>query len=102
AFPKQAHTEARAFAATHGLLLETKPLGFAFHYRQAPAAGAAVEAFAQHLGMRYGLQIKSGKMVAELMPAGIDKGGIVTALMATPGFSRSTPVFIGDDMTDED
>ncbi|WBX84675.1 trehalose-phosphatase [Sphingosinicella microcystinivorans] len=102
AFPEQAHLEASAFAAAHGLLLETKPLGFAFHYRQAPGAGAAVEAFARQLGTRYGLQMKSGKMVAELMPPGIDKGGIVAALMATPGFRGSTPVFIGDDVTDED
>jgi trehalose 6-phosphate phosphatase len=102
AFPKRAHLEASAFAAAHGLLLETKPLGFAFHYRQAPAAGAAVEAFARRLGAHYGLQVKSGKMVAELMPPGIDKGGIVASLMATPGFQNSTPVFIGDDVTDED
>jgi len=102
AFPEQAYLEAAAFAAAHGLLLETKPLGFAFHYRQAPGAAAVVEAFARQLGTRYGLQMKSGKMVAELMPPGIDKGGIVAALMATPGFHGSTPVFIGDDVTDED
>ncbi|MBA4759093.1 MAG: trehalose-phosphatase [Sphingosinicella sp.] len=102
AFPEQAHLEASAFAAAHGLLLETKPLGFAFHYRQTPTAGATVEAFARQLGTRYGLAMKAGKMVAELMPPGIDKGGIVASLMATPGFRGSTPVFIGDDLTDED
>lgn len=102
AFPEQAHLEASAFAASHGLLLETKPLGFAFHYRQVPEAGAAVEAFARRLGAHYGLQMKSGKMVAELMPPGIDKGVVVASLMATPGFRGSTPVFIGDDVTDED
>ncbi|RKS91004.1 trehalose-phosphatase [Sphingosinicella microcystinivorans] len=102
AFPRQAHLEASAFAAAHGLLLETKPLGFAFHYRQKPTAGATVEAFARQLGTRYGLEMRAGKMVAELMPPGIDKGGIVASLMATPGFRGSTPVFIGDDLTDED
>jgi trehalose 6-phosphate phosphatase len=102
AFPEQAHLEASAFAASHGLLLETKPLGFAFHYRQAPSAAAAVDTFARQLGARYGLEMKTGKMVAELMPPGIHKGGIVASLMATSGFQASTPVFIGDDLTDED
>lgn len=101
-FPKAAHLEALAFAAAHGVFVEAKPLGFALHYRQAPDAGGAVQAFADTLGGRHGLAVKTGKMVTELMPPGIDKGKIVATLMAMPAFRNTTPVFIGDDVTDED
>ncbi|MBB4631474.1 trehalose-phosphatase [Sphingosinicella soli] len=102
AFPEAAHLEALAFAAAHGLFVEAKPLGFAMHYRQAPDAERAVQVFADALGGRHGLAVKAGKMVTELMPPGIDKGKIVATLMAMPAFRSSTPVFIGDDVTDED
>jgi trehalose 6-phosphate phosphatase len=101
-FPTAAHSEAIAFAAAHGVFVEAKPLGFALHYRQVPEAGDAVRAFAKTLGDRHGLAVKAGKMVAELMPHGINKGGIVGRLMAMPAFLNATPVFVGDDATDED
>ena len=41
-------------------------------------------------------------MLWEVRPRGVDKGKAVRALMARPPFAGRKPVFIGDDITDED
>ena len=41
-------------------------------------------------------------VVAELVPAGASKGSAIAWLMATPTYAGRQPVFIGDDITDED
>jgi trehalose 6-phosphate phosphatase len=41
-------------------------------------------------------------MVAELLPKGFNKGAAVHSLMAAKPFEGSLPIFIGDDVTDED
>ncbi len=86
-----------------GLLAEQKGAAFAIHYRRVPALAGYAHRLARqalaHLGPSYVLQ--SGKCVAELRPAGADKGDAVRAFLAEPAFRGRTPVFIGDDRTDE-
>ena len=41
-------------------------------------------------------------MAWEMRPRGADKGSAVAAVMALPAFGNRLPVFIGDDVTDED
>jgi trehalose 6-phosphate phosphatase len=41
-------------------------------------------------------------MVAEICTPGLDKGSAVTAFMREAPFADATPVFVGDDLTDED
>jgi trehalose 6-phosphate phosphatase len=94
----------REFAARHsGLVYEDKGASVALHYRLAPQlAGAArrvlVEA-AEALDGR--VEVQAGKMVWELKPAGADKGVAIEEFMREPPFAGRTPVFLGDDVTDE-
>jgi trehalose 6-phosphate phosphatase len=92
----------RFAAQTPGLLIETKPSSIALHYRRAPAEAERVERFMWALGQKAGLALQPGKMVFELRPKGADKGDAVRAFMAEPEFGGARPVFVGDDLTDED
>jgi trehalose 6-phosphate phosphatase len=99
---EQAQRSVADFAAARpGLLAENKPAGVALHYRLAPDLAADVELFMADVAERTGLEIQRGKMVAELRPAGPDKGTALRELMAEPSFAGARPVFVGDDLTDE-
>lgn len=90
-------------AGRPGVLLEHKPQGVALHYRRAPAAENAVRsemrAIDEALGA--GFRLMEGKMVCELMPGGRSKGKAIEDFMAVQPFAGRTPVFLGDDVTDE-
>ena len=101
---KKAADAIGAFAASHeGLVFEHKGLSMALHYRLAPhlaeAAHAAVREAAAALGDA--VEVQGGKMVAELKPAGHDKGRAIGEFMREPPFAGRVPFFIGDDLTDE-
>jgi trehalose 6-phosphate phosphatase len=99
----EARESVRRFAArTAGLLVEDKPAGVALHYRLAPERGQEVDSFLETLAGRSGLALQRGKMVAELRPEGSDKGKVVRRLLGEPPFAGARPVFVGDDLTDED
>lgn len=93
----------RAAATHHGLVLEDKGLSLAMHYRRAPRlAGYAhrlVRSLLAGTGRHYAVQ--TGKRVVELKPVGRDKGGAVLEFMREEPFRGRTPVFVGDDVTDE-
>ncbi len=98
-----ARESVRRFAAgDEGLFVEDKPAGVALHYRHAPERAGEADAFLAALAERSGLAFQRGKMVAELRPEGSDKGAAVKRLMAEPHFAGARPVFVGDDLTDED
>ncbi len=87
-----------------GLMLEDKGLTLALHYRQAPQWRARCRrAVDQALAGGSGdLHVLEGKMVFEIKPANVDKGKAIEAFLAEPPFRARLPVFIGDDVTDED
>jgi trehalose 6-phosphate phosphatase len=86
-----------------GLRVEPKGAAVAIHYRQAPALGPDVIAFAQDLlAEAPGWHAISGKMVVELKPEGVDKGAALDRFLATPPFAGRRPLALGDDVTDED
>jgi len=94
---------AQAIIDKPGLLLEDKGLSLALHYRRIPALAGFVhqtmEAVLPDLDGEYCLQ--HGKSVVELKPAGKDKGRALLEFMAEPPFAGRTPVFVGDDVSDE-
>ena len=99
--PKAIEQALRDFAFSEGVNYEHKPHGGALHYRANPDCGPAVHAFAQNLADEHGWAVQNGKCVAELVAKNVSKGSAVTALMNTPPFAGSRPIFIGDDVTDE-
>lgn len=92
----------RVISQDHNALLERKAHGAALHYRANPDSGPVIEAVASRIAKDHGLDAKSGKCVVELVRPGADKGGAVRAFMDIAPFAGSTPIFIGDDVTDED
>jgi trehalose 6-phosphate phosphatase len=85
-----------------GLLFEDKGLSVALHYRNVPSAADAVIEAAERLGQSSHLVVQLGDMVAELRTPGQDKGKSVAAFLREAPFDGATPVFVGDDLTDED
>lgn len=87
-----------------GTLLEQKQRGFVFHYRLAPECGPALRQAARDLiapeAGRF--QVLEASMAWEVRPRGVDKGVAVEALCAEAPFAGKRPIFIGDDVTDED
>ncbi|MDB5622728.1 MAG: otsB [Devosia sp.] len=85
------------------LLLEAKDGAVALHFRQAPELETLCrqgmqEALASHTDF----SLIAGKMVFEARPKGISKGTALKAFMQEEPFAGRTPIFIGDDVTDED
>lgn len=87
-----------------GLLLEDKGAALALHYRNAPALADACRRHMEIARSAAGgdFHVQQGKMVLELKPSGQDKGTAIVDFMREPPFCGRQPVFIGDDVTDED
>lgn len=86
-----------------GLLVEHKPGAVALHYRQAPQSGPRAEAALRELlAERPQLALLHGKMVLEVKPAQASKGQAIRAFLREPPFLGRRPLFVGDDVTDED
>jgi trehalose 6-phosphate phosphatase len=86
-----------------GVLVEDKGRSLALHYRAAPHLEADAVDAVQRIGAELGADyvVQTGKCVVELRPAGTDKGEAIRAFMDETPFRGRTPVFIGDDTTDE-
>lgn len=85
------------------ILVERKPTGVAVHFRAAPEREDDVRAAMERaLAQANQFHAIEGKMVIEARPRGTDKGAAISALMEEEPFKGRRPVFIGDDVTDED
>jgi trehalose 6-phosphate synthase len=98
------HRPLEEFVVSHpGARLEDKGASLALHWRLAPEIEAEALRCVEDLARRRpALRLLRGKMVAELAPSGHDKGGAIAAFLAEPPFAGRRPVFVGDDVTDED
>jgi trehalose 6-phosphate phosphatase len=84
------------------LRVESKRGSIALHYRQAPELEAeCVGVMKQAVEQSPGLTLLRGKMVVEAKPGGASKGAAIEAFMNEAPFTGRTPVFVGDDITDE-
>jgi trehalose 6-phosphate phosphatase len=87
-----------------GLLVEDKLHSVAVHYRLAPKREADLKQrvaaiVADENSDR--IEILFGKDVIDVKPKDFNKGTAVIELMSHPPFAARTPLFIGDDTTDE-
>jgi trehalose 6-phosphate phosphatase len=87
----------RAESDLPGLFVERKGLSTTLHWRQTPEAEAAARAEAERLAAELGLDVRYGRMSAELVPPlPVDKGGTVARLCA----GATAALFVGDDVGD--
>jgi trehalose 6-phosphate phosphatase len=99
---------ARALAARHaGLLLEAKPSGLALHFRASPELATMcrvqlAQALAEAPGAALTWELLDGHCVCELKQRAVSKGSAVRAYLGEAPFAGRLPVFVGDDVTDED
>lgn len=84
-----------------GVLVEEKSFGVALHYRMAPGAETSAIALAQEFASLHDLYLQLGKSMVELRVGSANKGSAIHAMMAHPRLAGTTPVFAGDDVTDE-
>ncbi|SOC52950.1 trehalose 6-phosphatase [Chromohalobacter canadensis] len=93
------------FSQQHpGTVFEDKTYAFALHYRQAPQHERGCRDTMTRLWQAYRdtYQLTEGKCLLELRHHACHKGRAVQQLLDTPPFGQRTPLFIGDDSTDED
>ncbi len=90
-------------AANPGVIVEDKQIGVALHYRKRGDLEGAILELAARLeaSLPPGYELLRGTMVVEIKPAAMNKGAAVRAFMREPPFVERTPVFVGDDITDE-
>ena len=90
--------------ASTKVILEDKGHALAIHYRLEPELGDQIKDRVEELVEPFSseLHVMHGKMVTELKSRLADKGTAIRDFMTEAPFKGRTPVFIGDDTTDED
>lgn len=91
------------FREIDGVYFERKGAVLAIHTRAAPHAFAAVQAAAEKALLRLpaGYRIVAGNAGLEFLPIDALKSAAIRRFMDVEPFAGRTPVFIGDDVSDE-
>lgn len=85
-----------------GIIVEPKPGAVALHFRMRPDMEKRCRQIMEEVaGSRDGLRIFAGRMVIEVACDGADKGAAIQEFLNEAPFRGRTPVFAGDDPTDE-
>lgn len=93
----------RAAESWPGVLVEEKSHGLALHYRSNPSYSVPVMALLeQFVESDPNFEILPALMARELRHRSINKGAALKRLMQNDTFRNRQPLFIGDDVTDED
>jgi trehalose 6-phosphate phosphatase len=89
-------------SALPGVRVEDKSWSVALHCREHPERADELERIAPAIAARFpGFELQPGSYVYEFKPRGMDKGVAVAAFLDSPPFRGRTPVYLGDDLTDE-
>jgi trehalose 6-phosphate phosphatase len=93
-----------AIAPLLGVWLEDKRSAVALHYRTVPERGREVLKVAELVvaGLGPAFATLVGKCVVEIRPRHLTKGAGMRRLMEQAPFRGRSPIFAGDDVTDED
>jgi trehalose 6-phosphate phosphatase len=86
------------------IIVEDKGSSLAVHYRLMPERGPLIKnEIAAILGRapEENLEMLCGKAVIEIKSPSFNKGTAACELMKSPSFALRTPLFVGDDVTDE-
>jgi trehalose 6-phosphate phosphatase len=87
----------------NGVLVDEKQASVAVHYRLAPEREAEVQALVERIAAEDpAFEVLPARMAFEIRPRGADKGSAIRRFLSMPPFQGRTPVFVGDDVTDED
>ena len=94
----------RRFADTHeGILFEDKRFAGVLHYRRCPELANAVHALGRELAADdMDVDMLAGKMLVEVRVRSAHKGAALESLGRDDPFTGRRPVYVGDDVTDED
>lgn len=87
-----------------GTFAENKVFSFAIHYRLAPDAEAPLRQLLTRLvesERRASIEVVRAHCALELKARGFDKGSAIESFLLGHPFLGRTPIFIGDDATDE-
>jgi trehalose 6-phosphate phosphatase len=84
--------------------IEDKVYTFAIHYREVPELEDTLFAMVNTRvhELKSNLEVMSGKAVIEIKEPGFNKGTGLRRIMDAAPFAGRRPVFLGDDVTDED
>lgn len=95
---------AEAVRPLDGVRMEDKGIALAMHYRTAPHLEGPLRASISRLAsmLPVGYEVLEGESVLEIKPHSHDKASAVEAFMQEPPFTGRLPIFIGDDVTDQD
>ena len=86
-----------------GVFAENKRFSFAIHYRQAPQLETPVREAVTRLVERetQALEVMDAHCAVEIKAPGANKGLAIASFLESPPFAGRTPIFVGDDATDE-
>jgi trehalose 6-phosphate phosphatase len=87
------------------VIVEDKGYAMALHFRSVPKQGLSLVHDIEQVHRDWpqqSIELLKGKAVIEVKQTGFNKGSAVRELMRQKPFVGRRPIFVGDDITDED
>jgi trehalose 6-phosphate phosphatase len=93
----------RAVEPFPGVFVENKRFSYTVHYRLAPSAEQPLRIIVKQLvdALPTAVDVMDAHCAIEIKSPCFNKGGAIAAFLSTSTFGGRTPIFVGDDTTDE-